>query len=258
MRARRHVRRVVGILRVGLEITLILAATGLLVLWCSVPNTGALAEENPRSTAFIELRVSEAAEAQQPFVLRWEWRSIENISPYLRVAVVDSEDATFFEHDGVHWDSMYRAFQLYVHGRASRGGSTITQQLAKNLYLSPDRAATRKLRELAITTALERDLSKRRILELYLNVVEWGPGVFGAEAAARHWFNKSVGDLTPAEAIRLTLILPGPRRLDPTGTVRISKARMLLNNLRHRGLIDQRQASETLAALSRQADSKSK
>jgi monofunctional glycosyltransferase len=130
--------------------------------------------------------------------------------------VIVAEDAAFFQHRGFDWEGIRdAATRNWDRGELRRGGSTITQQLAKNLYLSPHKNLVRKAHEAAITNALEQRLSKRRILELYLNVVELGRGVYGAEAAARHHFNKSAAELTPEEAALLAAILPSPRRHDP-------------------------------------------
>ena len=144
------------------------------------------------------------------------WVPLSRISPYLQKAVIVAEDASFYRHRGFDWPGIRdAATRNWDRGELRRGGSTITQQLAKNLYLSPEKNFVRKLHEALITRALEDRLSKRRILELYLNVVEWGHGIYGAEAAARHHFGKAALDLTPAEAALLAGILPSPRRYDP-------------------------------------------
>lgn len=185
-------------------------------LWLSLPDVSGLAVRPPRSTAFIDLRRREAQAAKRRFTLRWTWRSLEQISPYLQEAVVLSEDARFWSHEGVDWDAMEKAAEKnWKQRRIAMGGSTITQQLAKNLYLSPSKDPLRKLRELLIARRLDAQLSKERILELYLNVVEWGDGVFGAEAAARRWYGGTANDLTPAQAARLAVALPSPRRRTP-------------------------------------------
>jgi monofunctional glycosyltransferase len=200
---------VAGVLLVGL-------VAGGALLWRSLPDVRQLATRPPRSTAFIDLRRQEAQQAGRRFVLRWTWRSLAQISPYLQEAVVLSEDARFWTHEGVDWDAMEQAAEKnWQKRRIAMGGSTITQQLAKNLYLSPSKDPLRKLRELLIAQRLDRQLSKERILELYLNVVEWGDGVFGAEAAARRWYGSSANELTPAQAARLAVALPSPRRRTP-------------------------------------------
>jgi len=222
------------------ETAVIVAAIGALGLRCSVPDTARLAGENPASTAFIDLRRAAAEADGRPFALRWQWRPLGAISRYLRAAVIYAEDYNFYRHDGVDWDAIEHAVSAdWNKGAMSIGGSTITQQLAKNLYLSPRRSLVRKLRELLIAFALEDHLTKQRILELYLNVVEWGDGVFGAEAAARTWFHHSAQALSPAEAVRLAIALPNPITRAPT--VRdpelTRKAVRLLRFLRMQGLI---------------------
>ncbi|MEO7730875.1 MAG: monofunctional biosynthetic peptidoglycan transglycosylase, partial [Kofleriaceae bacterium] len=198
------------------ELAMLVVALGTLGLWCSIPATAPLATENPSSTAFIDLRRAEAEDAGKRFGLRWEWRPLGTISRYLRAAVIYAEDYNFYRHDCVDWDAIEHAVSAdWNHGAMAIGGSTITQQLAKNLYLSPSRSLTRKLREALIAFSLEDHLSKQRILEIYLNVVEWGDGVFGAEAAARHWYHRSAAALTPAQAARLAVALPNPRLRSP-------------------------------------------
>ncbi len=226
-----------------------LAALGALALWCSVPATAQLAGRNPSSTAFIELRRDQAAAAGTPFELAWTWRPIGKISRYLRAAIIYAEDHNFHRHDGVDWGALWNAFEANLdHGSMAVGGSTITQQLAKNLYLSPSRSVIRKLRELAIASSLEDKLSKQRILELYLNVVEWGDGVFGAEAAARHWFGHSAQVLTPAEAVRLAIALPNPIEFAPNvrSPKLTDKAVRIIHLLRMQGLIDESQERAAL------------
>jgi monofunctional biosynthetic peptidoglycan transglycosylase len=135
------------------------------------------------------------------------------ISEHLKKAVVVGEDTTFFSHQGIDFFELRQTIEdSWREGKVDRGASTITMQLARNLYLSPERSLLRKLREMIITLQLERSLSKQRILELYLNVVEWGRGIYGAEAAARHYFLKSAADLTPVEAATLAALLPSPVR----------------------------------------------
>jgi monofunctional glycosyltransferase len=225
------------------EVGIVLGALAALGLWCSIPDPGPLATRNPATTAFIELRKAEGQ------TIDWRWRPLGSISRFLRAAVVYAEDDRFYEHDGVDWRAMKQALDERVDtGAFGRGGSTITQQLAKNLYLSPDRSLIRKARELLITYRLEDELSKQRILELYLNICEWGPGVFGAEAAARHWFGHSAQRLTPAEAVRLATALPNPSVRTPVkSSSMLRKKRVrLLRRLRSQGLIG---ADEERAAL---------
>ncbi len=242
-------RRWRSILARAAEIATVAAALGALLLWCSVPNTARLATENPTSTAFIDLRRAQAAEASRRFELKWRWRPLGKISRYLRAAVIYAEDYNFYRHDGVDWGALEQAVESnWDRGSLAIGGSTITQQLAKNLYLSPRRSLLRKARELLIAFALEDHLTKQRILELYLNVVEWGDGVFGAEAAARHWFGHSAQALTPAEAARLAIALPNPiqRAPDVRNPALTRKAVRIIRMFRMQGLVD---AAQERAAL---------
>ena len=191
---------------------------GLLALyWLStLPNIDLLTRTNPTSTALMEHRLATAAEKGAPLPRHWIWTPLNRISPHLQRAVIVAEDASFFVHEGFDWDGIRDAALYNLEaGEMKRGGSTITQQLAKNLYLSSERSLFRKAREALITRSLEHHLPKKRILELYLNVAEWGHGVYGAEAAARHHFDKSADELTEEEAAWLAAILPSPHRYDP-------------------------------------------
>jgi monofunctional biosynthetic peptidoglycan transglycosylase len=231
------------------EIGLVVIAFGTLVMWCSIPNTSKLADENPRSTAFIDLRRDTADADGKPFKLQWQWRPLGKISRYLRAAVVYAEDYRFYDHDGVDWEAIKKAFEKNRDsGESKIGGSTITQQLAKNLYLSPNRSYVRKVREMLIAFSLEDHLSKQRILELYLNVVEWGDGVFGAEAAAHKWFGSSAQSLTPAQAARLAIALPNPitRAPDVVDADLTKKAVRIIRLLRMQGLLDPAQERQAL------------
>jgi monofunctional biosynthetic peptidoglycan transglycosylase len=224
----------------------------LFLLWVTLPNVRSLRDRNPTTTAFIELRRDQAAEAGKPFHLRWTWRPLARISPLLRRAVIHAEDAKFFQHEGVDWEAvMETAERNWQEGSLARGGSTITQQVAKNLYLSPSRNPIRKLRELLIAWRLEDALGKPRILEMYLNIAEWGPGVFGAEAAARYWFGHAAADLTAAEAARLAVALPNPLRRSPRvrSTALDRKAARLVRALHRGGVIDDAALDEALRAL---------
>ena len=184
---------------------------------------------DPQSTAFQR---SEAWRIANTGALRWrqDWRDYDQISDHLKRAVIAAEDDSFASHEGVDWDAIERAWERNAQAEEAaaqraaqnkparplriRGGSTITQQLAKNLLLSGERTLLRKGQELVLTYALEHMLTKRRILEIYLNSVEWGEGVFGAEAAAQHYFKKSAAQLTAWEAARLAVMLPRPRHFE--------------------------------------------
>lgn len=161
--------------------------------------------------------------------LDYRWRGLNDISPNLVYAAIAAEDARFCSHGGFDVEAIQKALQTNAEGGRIRGGSTISQQTAKNVFLWPGRDWIRKGLEAGYTVLIETVWSKRRIMEVYLNVVEWAPGVYGAEAASRHWFNKSARNLTPREAARLAAILPSPRRYDasaPGAYVRRRAARV--------------------------------
>ncbi len=169
----------------------------------------------PRETAFMAQRAAELREKNPKAAIRFQWVPYEKISRHLKRAVVAAEDARFVEHAGFDWEAIAKAREKNEkRGRVVYGGSTITQQLAKNLFLSPDRSYLRKGQEAAIAVMMEALLPKRRILELYLNVVEWGNGVFGAEAAARRYFGVSAAQLSDEQAARLAAMVPSPRRFE--------------------------------------------
>ena len=171
---------------------------------------------NPSTTAFMERRLEALRERQPGAQLRQQWVPYERISVHLKRAVVASEDARFLDHEGFDWEAIQKAMaKNEKRGKIVAGASTISQQLAKNLFLSGARSWIRKGEEAVITWMLEQTLSKRRILELYLNLAEWGEGVFGAEAAARYHFGVSASALTLEQAVYLAVILPSPRRYPP-------------------------------------------
>ncbi|HEY8562098.1 MAG TPA: biosynthetic peptidoglycan transglycosylase [Pyrinomonadaceae bacterium] len=195
------------------------------------PSISKLRTENPQTSSMIEYRLQQAREENREPRKYMVWQPIEQISPNLAKAVLAGEDARFFEHKGFDWEAINKAWDEAVkegekEAKAEgdydpndwippmpsfkRGASTITQQLAKNLYLSEDRNFLRKGREAAYTYFLERNLNKKRILEIYLNVIEWGDGIYGAEAAARVYFNKSASNLSPQEAAYLSAMIPSP------------------------------------------------
>lgn len=189
--------------------------------WATWPDVARLAKENPETTAFIERwreRERAAGRAGKP-----EWRPVPygRIADDLKVAVLVAEDIDFFSHDGFATAEVKLALrEAWEEKELPRGASTITQQLAKNLWLSPSRNPWRKVKEALLTRSLERHLSKRRILELYLNVVELGPGVYGAEAATRHWFGKSAASLGRREAAELAASLSRPSTWNPKSVSR--------------------------------------
>ena len=176
----------------------------------------ALARKDPGPTSVMRQREAEAKARGRRAHIVQEWIPLEQVSRTLIQAVIASEDQRFFGHEGVDWAAIQASVEANVkEGRAARGGSTITQQLAKNLFFDTRRSVTRKLRELIVTWWLERDLQKVRILALYLNVIEWGDGIYGCEAAARAYYDKSAADLSPSEAAGLVAMIPNPRRINP-------------------------------------------
>lgn len=170
---------------------------------------------NPVETSFMALRLDELREKNPAAELRHQWVPYERISIHLKRAVVATEDDKFVDHHGFDWEGIKVALEKNQRrGRLSAGGSTITQQLAKNLFLSPRRSYLRKIQEAVIAGMIEMLWDKRRILEVYLNVVEWGDGVYGAEAAARHYFGTAAANLNKAQAVRIAVMLPNPRRFE--------------------------------------------
>ncbi|MFZ6770245.1 monofunctional biosynthetic peptidoglycan transglycosylase [Undibacterium sp. Di26W] len=172
-------------------------------------------DHNPSSTSFMRHQLDVLQEKKPDFKLQHKWVPYNRISNNLKHAVIASEDDSFVDHEGVDWEAMQKAYEKnQKKGKVVSGGSTITQQLAKNLFLSAERSYFRKGEELIITYMLEKCMDKQRILEIYLNVVEWGVGVFGAEAAAQHYFRTSAANLGPSQAARLAVMLPKPRYFD--------------------------------------------
>jgi len=170
---------------------------------------------NPTSSSFMEDRLEILQEADPGAELRHRWVPYERISRNLKRAIVAAEDSRFLDHEGFDWEALQDAYEKNLKkGRIVAGGSTISQQLAKNLFLSSGRTPWRKLQEAAITLMLEAVMDKRRILEIYLNIIEWGNGVFGAEAAARHYYRTSAANLGPEQAARLAAMVPNPRFYD--------------------------------------------
>ncbi|MGC3963077.1 MAG: monofunctional biosynthetic peptidoglycan transglycosylase [Rhodocyclaceae bacterium] len=177
----------------------------------------------PQQTSFMSLRLDELREKDPKAQLKYQWVPYERISVNLKRAVVAAEDDRFVDHDGFDWEGIQRALEKNERrGRAVAGGSTISQQLAKNLFLTPNRSYLRKAEEAIITVMIEVLWDKRRILEVYLNVVEWGNGIFGAEAAARRYYNISAAQLSPQQAAHIAVMLPNPRKFEKTYSARLS------------------------------------
>ncbi len=200
---------------------LLAAAVAAALLWLgwkavTWPDVAALATENPRTTAFIERFKKTRKAAGKSDAVAWRQVPYAKISPHLKRAVLVGEDIGFFDHEGFEVEEIKIAVRdALEEGKKPRGASTITQQLAKNLWLSPSRNPLRKAEEAILTWQLEQHLEKRRILELYLNVVELGPGIYGAEAAARHYFGKPAAALGEREAAQLAASLPRPSTWHP-------------------------------------------
>ena len=186
-------------------------------VYLTLPDVRPLASTNPASTAFIELRAREAESAGRAPRAVQRWVPYGRISPTLKRAVVVTEDAAFWQHEGVDYRELRNSIELNLaRGEVVRGASTITQQLAKNLYLNPSRNPVRKIRELIIARRLEAELTKTRILEVYLNVIEWGDGIYGAEAAARTYFGKPASALGSSESALLAGAIINPRVHNPS------------------------------------------
>ena len=187
---------------------------------------------NPGSTAFMDVRIEQRQADGRGAMLPHPWVPYQRIAPALKRAVIASEDARFLEHRGFDWDGMELAMRRDLkRGKMVAGGSTITQQLAKNLFLSERRSLWRKGEEALITVMIETLWSKQRILEVYLNVIEWGDGVFGCEAAARHYYHVAASDLSAGQGAQLAAMIPSPRFFD-----------------RHRGSRHLQQRSATILA----------
>ena len=173
--------------------------------------------DNPKKTALMQQRREEASQQGKKLTIDYRWISMTSIPKHVRKAVLIAEDARFFTHAGLDWHEIGESIETnWEKGRIVRGGSTITQQLAKNLYLSTSRDPIRKFKELLIAWMLEARLTKKRILELYLNIIEWGPGIFGIEAAAKRHFHKPAARLTREEGARLAAVISSPLRHKPT------------------------------------------
>jgi monofunctional biosynthetic peptidoglycan transglycosylase len=214
--------------------------------YLSLPDVRPLKTSNPSSTAFIELRAREARAKGQTPRRNQRWIGYNHISPDVKRAVLVAEDAAFWQHEGVDLEQLQESLEAdWARGRLLRGGSTITQQLAKNLYLSPSKNPLRKVRELIIARRLEAELKKSRILELYLNTIEWGDGLYGIEAAARTYFHASAAELGPSEAALLAGAIINPRVHNPAHpTARLIRRQQLI--LKRMGAVSPPQESAQL------------
>jgi monofunctional biosynthetic peptidoglycan transglycosylase len=213
------VKKVRGTLRaIGRGIAAILGVgfVSAAYIYLTLPDVRDLRTGNPSTTAFMELRAREAHAKGLPVTKDWRWVPYSRISANLKKAVITTEDGAFWEHEGIDYEQLRDAVETnWERGEFARGASTITQQLAKNLYLSPTKNPIRKVKELLITRRLEVELSKQRILEIYLNSIEWGNGVWGAEAAARRYFRKSAAELSASESALLAGAIANPHIMNP-------------------------------------------
>jgi monofunctional glycosyltransferase len=227
------------IVRVVLLIVIfaLLSVTGYYLVFPDVSN---MKKGNPKKTSFMEYREKEWGKKGKKLKIQKKWVSLSNISPYLIKAVIIAEDDKFWSHHGFDVEAMQKALEKNIEKGAFKvGGSTISQQLAKNLYLTPAKNPARKLKEAVLTWRIERALSKRRILELYLNVAEWGEGIFGVEAASLHYYGKPASALNPEEAARLAVVLPNPRKLRVVGESRYveRRAKIIYDIMVKRGIV---------------------
>ena len=218
----------------GLTIAAAVAFAVVAYAYLTLPDVRDLATTNPQTTAFMTLREAEAASEGRKLRHLHQWVRYSRISKNLQRAVLVAEDSRFFEHEGVDLEELKKSIEINIErGGAIRGGSTITQQLAKNLYLSPSKNPIRKLRELIITRRMEAALPKARILEIYLNVIEWGDGIWGAEAAARNYFGVSAAGLSREQAALLAGAIINPRVLNPAHPNRrlLARQRIILGRM---------------------------
>lgn len=206
------------------------------------PNVTDLKKNRPEKTAFMEYREDVWRAKGVKKKISSSWTPLSRVSPYVMKAVIIAEDDKFWSHDGFDFDAMQKALEKDIKKKKFKaGGSTISQQLAKNLYLTPAKNPIRKIKEAILTWRIERSIKKRRIMELYLNVAEWGDGLFGIETAACRYYGKSAGDLSAREAATLAAALPNPRRFRPGGHSRYAtnRAERIYQIMVRRGIVIQ-------------------
>ena len=226
---------------------LLITAVGIIASWRRTPDVSWLLASNPEETAFMKFRKERGGE------IRKTWVELSRISPYLVESVIMAEDRNFLTHRGFYWEEIWNSMLLNIRNRRIlRGGSSITQQLAKNVFLFPERSFRRKYKETLIALRLERDVPKARILEIYLNVIEWGEGIYGAEEASRHYFGKPASLLSLSEAIRLAACIPNPRvfsPLDPSDSYLKEREIHILRSLEKHGRISRLKSLRTMREL---------
>jgi monofunctional biosynthetic peptidoglycan transglycosylase len=221
-----RVKKTVSIILILFAVTLISYTIFFLI---SLPNVSSLIKSNPSITAMMKQRIREAKKHKKKLYIKQKWVSLNKIPKLLIDSVILTEDALFYHHNGVDYHELKEAIKKNIKkGSKVRGGSTITQQLAKNLYLSTHKSYLRKLKEFFIAKRLEKHLSKDRILEIYLNVIEFGRGIFGVEAASFHFFKKPVSQLSLEEIVRLVAVIPKPLRVSPFSKSKYLKWRINL------------------------------
>ncbi len=227
--------------RLRIAVALLFAATVLSVgYYFFFPDVSDLRKGNIKKTSFMEYREKEWQREGKKIKIRQIWTPLSQISPYLVKAVLISEDDKFWKHEGFDFEAMEKAVEKDIRVKKFKfGASTISQQLAKNLYLTPSKNPLRKVKEAILTWRMEKRLTKRRILEIYLNVAEWGEGIFGIEAASRAYYGKSASALGPEEAARLAAVLPNPRKYNPLGTARYvaNRSRIIYSIMVKRGIV---------------------
>lgn len=206
------------------------------------PNVSDLKKTNPKKTAFMEYREEAWEREGINKKIVQHWVPLSQVSPFVIKAVIIAEDDKFWSHEGFDYDAIQKAIEKDIKKKKfAVGGSTISQQLAKNLYLSPSKNPVRKIKEAILTWRIERNLSKKRIIELYVNVVEWGDGLFGIDAAARKYFGKRASSLSAREAARLAAVLPNPRKYNPISSSKYVENRSdrIYNIMVRRGIVIQ-------------------
>jgi monofunctional biosynthetic peptidoglycan transglycosylase len=251
-RSRRFPRTLFKLAALAFLLFILTLTAAAIFLGSTTPDVAWLQTTDPQETSLMRDRARQQGRGNQPPRKIWHWVPLSRISPYLIRSVIVAEDKEFFRNSGFDLESVFQALLLDIREeRIVAGGSSITQQLAKNLFLGTSRSPMRKIREALITYKLEKDLTKDRILELYLNVIQWGPGIYGADAAARTYFHKSAADLTLPDAIRLASILPDPDHFSPLSTAAVPAQRRIALRLLEQGWIGRSRYDQILRELYR-------
>jgi len=244
------------ILRPRYILLTITAVLLLFVIWFyfSLPDVSYLLNDNPKTTALMELRKTQAEEKNKKYTVYQTWVRFHAIPDLLKKAIRITEDSGFYDHEGIDWVELKESIKKnWEEGEFARGGSTISQQLAKNIFLSTEKSLFRKFRELFITYRLEETLSKNRIFHIYINIIEFGPGVFGVQAASRYYFKKDVTNLNLAEIVRLTAVIPRPLTIKASGESRWLKwkSRWILGKLKLYKYITEEEYNAVIAEFNR-------